>query len=240
MGQTLAAWQDKVESLIRDVTNKDLTAAEILAIGIRPAIAQYTIDRPRLVIEEQAGAGSTYLDLPTGWLSGFSRIESIEHPAQQDPPQYLDGRAWRLVRDPGDVTVEQILLDRPVGAAEFARVAFTAPWPVPTATAADDLIDSVGFEAVTALAASFCVVSLATQAARNRVGALPADITEDRSRSANLMAAATAFRNVYNAFLGLVVDLDGTGQDVPSANDFASLRFSSYDGRLLNDTWPRL
>lgn len=240
MGQPLTAWQNKVALLIRDAANKDLPAPEILTVGIRPAIAQYTIDRPRLVTVELAGAGSAYLDLPAGWLSGFSRLDAVEHPARQNPPLLLDGRSYRVVRDPSDVSVEQILLDRSVATGEYTRLTFTAPWPVPTSDAADDPIDSVAFEAVTALAASFCETSLASEAARSRSGALPTDFTDGRERARNLSDAAKTHRAVYNAFLGIVTDFEGDLEPSVSVNDFASLRYSRYDGVLLGDTWPRL
>lgn len=204
MGQTIATWRSKVRELIRDAGGiQDLTDAQIDTVGIKPAVVKYTIDRPRVTYAQAAGAGSAYLSLPAGWLAGFSRVESVEYPANLNPPTLLDAQSWRMVRSVADVAVEQILLNQAAATGQTVRVGFTTRWPLPTTDATVDLLDEVAFEAVAALAASKCITALATQAARNRVGALPNDITEDRSRADKLLAAAKSYLATYNAFLGL-------------------------------------
>jgi hypothetical protein len=149
-----------------------------------------------------------------GWSSGFSRIQAIEHPARNNPPNVLDDQSWRIVRSVADVTVEQVLLDRSPSSTEYVRIAFTAPWPTPTETAADDKVDDVGFHAVAHLAASFGCLHLAAEASRDRAGALPTNIVVGRERAQALAAEADRLRSVYNAFLGLVssgVEGDGSG-----------------------------
>jgi hypothetical protein len=227
MGHTLDGWQAKVGELVRDVGSVDLTASQIVTVGLAPAMAKYSTDRPRTVAVEVAGAASSYLDLPAGWLPGFSTLSDIEFPARQNPPRNLDPRDWRITRDPSDITVQQILLLRHTPAAsQYVRLFFTAPWPMPTGVSgADpedpmaDLLDDLAFEAVAALAASFCCVSLAGEASRSRSGALPSDFSDGRDRGRNLMDAARMYRSSYDSFVGIGTESGGDGE-VPASGSF--------------------
>ncbi len=201
MGHDISEWRNKVLGILRDATSEDVSAAQVDDVGLRPAINQYTLDRPRKVVTEVAGVGSPYLALPAGWVVGFSRLVSIEHPARQNPPRILDEQSWLIVSSPADAGVEQVLLDRTPVASEYVRFTFTAPWPFPTATAGDDKIDDVAYEAVARLAAAFCIDTLAAEAARDRMGAVPTDFAGGRDRTRQLGEVARAQRNVYDAHL---------------------------------------
>lgn len=202
MGHTLDDWIDRVEHLVRDDGNVDVSVLQVEAAGVLPALGQYSVDRPYEDVTESAGAGSAYLDLPNGWVDGFSRVTSIEYPARRNPPVMLDEQAYAVVRDPTTVATKVILLNGYTPAAtEYVRVAFTRPWPEPTADATVDKVDDVAFNAVTALAAGMVLDHLAAQAARRRDGALPTDfVGSDRAR--DLHNIARAYRDVYAAFLG--------------------------------------
>ena len=221
MGRTITEWRAKVLDLVRDPTSKDLSTTQTETVGIRPAIAQFSVDRPRQLYVEQAGTGSAYLALPAGWVTGISRLVAIEHPARADPPNYLDPQSWRLVRSVADVSVEQILVDRTPIASEYVRFSFTGAWPYPTGVAGDDKIDDVAYEAVAALAASFCEISLASEAARSRAGAMPTDFADGRERHRSLVAAADQHRTIYDRFLGLGGG-DGAGDGVGASGGPAS------------------
>ncbi len=173
---------------------------------------------------EVAGAASSYLDLPEGWLPGFSSLTDVEFPARQNPPRNLDSLSWRITRDPSDIDVQQILLAHTPAVGQYVRLFFTAPWPMPTgATGFDpddpmaDLIDDLGFEAVAALAASFCCLSLAGEAGRARWGSLPTDAAGRESgsqdRTQRLLTLARAYRDTYDRFIGIGSGGDGRGSD---------------------------
>lgn len=221
MGHTLDQWQVKVGELVRDVRGVDLTASQIVTVGLSPAIAKFSTDRPRTVATEVAGAASSYLALPAGWLPGFSTLSGVEYPARQNPPRNLDSQSWRIAWDPNDITVQKILLlsHTPV-VGQFVRLFFTAPWPMPTGDEPMvDLIDDMAFEAVAALAASFCCVSLAGEASRSRSGALPSDFSDGRDRGRNLMEAARMYRSNYDSYVGTGSEADGGGE-VPASGSF--------------------
>jgi hypothetical protein len=201
MGRSLDVWIKKVRNLVRD-SGTDLDPDTVVSVGIEPALAQLSIDRPRSFVVEHAGTGSHYVALPTAWIEGFSRIEFVECPARQNPPQVLDDQDWSVVRDPVDVTVTKLLLRRAPLVSEHVRIGFTAMWPLPTAQA-DDELDDLTYHAVTALAASFCCTQLAAEAARSRQGALATNFVDGAERARQLKDLATQMRSVYDAYLGL-------------------------------------
>ncbi len=202
MGHTLDEWQAKVGELVRDAGSVDLTASQIVTVGLAPALAEYSKDRPRAMAAEVAGAGSSYIDIPDAWLAGFSSLTGVEFPARQNPPNVLDSQGWFITRDPVDIDVHTILLAHTPAVGQYVRLFFTAPWPLPTGTADDDPIDALAYEAVAALAASLCCLSLAGESARARWGSLPTD-TAGEARTQRLLALAQAYRDTYDRFIGI-------------------------------------
>lgn len=203
MGHTIGQWTSKVSSLVRDEAGRDLPALTIEDVGLRPAFAQLANDRPLKLTAEITGDGSPYLTLPAGWSAGFSDVTEVEFPARQNPPQILDDQSWRTVRSAADASIEQILLDHTPAASQYVRVTFTATWPYPGSDEAADLVNDVEFEAVAALAASFCCSSLANQAARSRAGGLSVDFSAGERRAQTLTAAAERYEGIYRRLLGL-------------------------------------
>lgn len=206
MGRSLPTWTAQVQRLVKDRGGLDLSADDADAVGVRPALAQFSIDRPRRAVLEVPGAGTAYLTIPTaadGWVAGFSWIDRVEYPARQNPPVWLDGQSWELTRSVDDVDVEQIVLyDARPTASEWIRVVFFTGWPVPDQTTTTDKVDEIGFHAVTHLAASLCLNHLAAEAARSRQGALPTSYVEGDRRARELREQAKVYRAVYDAYLG--------------------------------------
>lgn len=203
MGHTLTEWTDQIEHLVRDAGNTDVSTTQVQAVGITPALSQFSADRPYQDVAETAGAGTSYLDLPAEWVDGFSRLVSIEYPARQNPPEYLDETTFTVVRDPATVATKVILLTTVMPtASEWVRIEYTRPWPTPTATASVDKVNDVAFSAVTALAASYVLEHLASQAARRRDGALPSDWAGGSERARDLHNIARGYRDIYDAFMG--------------------------------------
>ena len=61
MGHTLIEWQTKVAELVRDAGNVDFTPAQLATVGIQPALAQFSTDRPRVLVTEVPGPKSRAL-----------------------------------------------------------------------------------------------------------------------------------------------------------------------------------
>lgn len=226
MGRSMEAWKAKVSQLLANRGERDIDSPTLEAVGIRPAFAQFSADRPYENVVEIEGAGSAYIDLPNGWVDGVSSLRAVEHPARRNPPAILDATSWSVVRDPADVSLKRILLDRTPVATQYVRLTFTGPWPIPTSDPAVDVLNELAFEAVAALAASFCCVHLQAEAARSRAGALPSDFSDGRERAQRLNEAAKAFRSLYDAFLGMGAALES---ESGSPGGGRSPAWGSYD-----------
>lgn len=205
MGETLAIWTTRVRHLHRDLSSVDLTDTQILETGIKPALAQYAIDRPRVVAVDLTPA-DRYLPLPSsaqGWIDGFSRIQSIEAPAGETPPQVLGYDQWGFTRDPATAATVRVLLPNELETGDTARLIFTTSWPTPTTTASDDLVSSIAFNAVASLAAAMAASALAAEAARSRQGSLATNFVDGTDRAQQLLELASSLRIIYNTFIGL-------------------------------------
>lgn len=203
MGHTLGEWIAKVGALLKDSSQKDI-GVDVEAVGIRPAIGRYSIDRPYEAQADAVGNGTAYYPVPPGWLVGFSILRAVEFPAHQNPPQFLDDQEWTVCLSPSDITSWQVMfLTAFPGLNQSIRYSYTVPWAYPTTDATVDLIDTVAFEAVSALAAAHCCRALAIEAARNLRGALPTDLVDGTNRVAILSKAADAMEAIYERFLGL-------------------------------------
>lgn len=232
MGHTLQEWSDRIVANLNDVPRMDVLQEMVVPAGIRPALAQYSIDRPREVIEEQAGTGSPYLALPASWSAGFSTVLGIEYPARQTPPVFLDPKSWFVTRSTSDVTAEKILLDRTPSASQYVRIRFSAPWPEPTATATVDKIDDVSYSAVTALATSFLLLHVAAKAVRARQGPMSSNYPDGNERGSNLREIADRWRAVYDTYLGRTTQNDQGGAVGPASGalDFDPAYLSLFHG----------
>jgi hypothetical protein len=204
MGRTLLEWTDQVGQILIDAAGVDSDDPQRFAIGVKPALSQYSIDEPNVVAVDLTPS-DRWLPLPAagdGWVNGWSRIVSLAWPADSDPPDYLEPSQWRFARDPSDAALRRILLPYDPG-SDQVRVEFTSTWPTPTSDPEIDLLPSVAFDAVTSLAASMVLNALATEAARHRGGALATDFVDGTDRSRDLLEAARSLRILYNTFIGL-------------------------------------
>ena len=205
MGKTAPEWVTQVSLLLRDSAGLDVLPSEVTAIGVLPALDQYSIDRPRSVAVDLTPT-TYYLPLPdaaAGWVSGWSRIEKIEAPAGQTPPVRLADGSWVLTRDAVTPATQVVLMPFTLTVGQKARVFFTSTWPTPTTDATVDLVPSVAFLPICSLAAAMCCWSLATEAARSRQGAMPTDFVDGSERARNLLDVAAGMRVIYNTFIGL-------------------------------------
>jgi hypothetical protein len=204
MGRPLGSWVTQVQSLILDGLGVDVDEIQVVDVGVTPALAQYSIDKPRRTAADIV-ASARYLPFPSevqGWSEGFSEIVSIEAPAGKTPPDRLLDSEWDVVSDPASAAVARILLPSD-HAGQTCRVSFTAAWPVPTTDPNVDVLGTVAFQAVCALAASMVCSSMAALAARDRQGALPTDFVDGSDRARQLLDAAQSWRIVYQTFIGL-------------------------------------
>lgn len=57
---------------------------------IRSAVRQYSRRRPYLILQAYTSVSDNWYDLPDSWEDGFSRIQEIEYPIENTPPNRID------------------------------------------------------------------------------------------------------------------------------------------------------
>lgn len=118
---TLADLQALVDDLVRDKDQVISSMARDTAIAA--ALARYSADAPRSLVEDVVSAGGHVLPLPSEWAAD-SELRSLEHPIGRHPPSLiaLTGAMLYQAPDGPELRLVVTLLD-----GDQVRVTFTAP-----------------------------------------------------------------------------------------------------------------
>ncbi|HRR87635.1 MAG TPA: hypothetical protein P5316_21730 [Phycisphaerae bacterium] len=188
---------DLVKSKVKDDSGR-LTDDDDYSPAVAAALAKYSKDRPGELVDDVNGAGTHDVDLPDGWVEGFSRVSSVEYPVGLVPEAYLPERDWRIYRGP-DGPVLRLLREVPsIGSP--VRVTITVPRVEADIVSGD--LDAVG-----CLAASFCCETLANLFAQTSDPTIAADVVNYRTKSGEFAARGKRLRQLYLDHLG--IDADG-------------------------------
>lgn len=164
------------------------------AVGL--ALVRYDQDRPRTVVEDVAGGGTT-LPLPTAWVPGVSALRGIETPPDHLPPADLDADAWMLYQAPDS---EQIRLAAALPAGQLARLAYTVPHVL---TDGECTVPVGHHEAFACYAAAVLCEQIATSYADNAEATIAADRVDQTSPAREWSIRARSYRTRYFASLGI-------------------------------------
>jgi len=201
MGRTLNQYDDRIRARLGDLGVLQHFQNAATSLALEAAINQFSNDHPREVTQTLTGDGSTYdFDLDTDadagdeYINGWSRISLVEYPAGERDPEYLDEYyGWRYIYTSG-TNYLRLVEDTP-SSAETVQVTYTAPWPYPTDTAADDKIPAIFADAVSALAASILATSKATELAAQQSTSVLGQLSPTNPEP--LYSAASALRKAY-------------------------------------------
>lgn len=192
---SLAAIQTLVADLVRDDAGKIADAERDRAIA--RAVAQYSQDRPRQVVEDVAADGSNFLPLPTAWVDGDSAIVSLEYPIGEFPPSLISGEYYGVMRGPSgdEIRLAGVIVD-----TEPVRVTFAAPHTLDVST---DTIPDNHHEALASYTAALLMDQLASLHSGDTDSTINADSVEHRSQAAEYAARARRFSARYAELLGI-------------------------------------
>lgn len=204
----LSDYQELVSQAVRDDSGR-ITPDDIAsAIGL--ALARYSLDRPRLVVEDLAPNGSSSLPLPLLWEADFSQVCAVEYRIGEFPPSMVDNDEYGLYQYPMGWVL---------------RFAFTPDAPVRITYGishvlndADDTIPAKHREAVACWAAAYCFDQLAGFYAGATDNTLQADKVDRGTQAKDFAQRAVTLRKRYinelgledkkSAAAGVVVDMD--------------------------------
>jgi len=171
-----------------------------LAIG--QAVKKYSRDKPREVIEDEAGSGA--FDYAVSgldeWSDDFSSIRQVEYPVDDDDrtANILDDDGWMIYEKPAG-KVLRFTEDTPV-TGESIRITYTA---LHTCSDSACTIPGIDEEAVQLLAAAYFLDMLAVYHAQDGDASINADAVAHDSRAAEYASRAARYRKQYNDHVGV-------------------------------------
>jgi len=185
---SLADIQTLVSNLIRDYSDEIANADRDQAIDL--AVARYSSDKPRSLIEAVQGVGTDLLPLPTGWEDGFSnlRITAIE------------GRAEIASRVEQTLTGYKIRTGSTISGSTEVLISFTASHLL---SEVEDTIPRHDREALSFWAAALLLEQLASYYAGSKQTTIDADSVDWQSKSRDFAARAARLRKLYQDHLGI-------------------------------------
>jgi hypothetical protein len=202
VGQTLATWEARVQSLL---ANPPVTVLPVGDIDrhVYAAVRQFSLDRPRATYADFTGDGSSYqFAVPPGWVAGFSWVGAVEYPQGERPPVWLDLAEVQTYPSDDSPTYIQLNLTTPASGKK-ARVFYSIPYPLPDPNASTDLVPDTSFEYVAKLAAAGGARQLAARAAANVTPTFPsATIGNVEGEEKRWGDVADDYRKEYEAHVG--------------------------------------
>jgi hypothetical protein len=197
-------------------TNPNLVTGTTLQAAVDMAVSKFSLDRPRVVVEDETTLTSPYVPIVgTGavlasWVDGFSTIRRLEFPAgvvgPNHTPTYLEeGDDFEVGYRDATKTYLRLKTVVPT-ASEVLRVTYTAPH---THTDASNTISSMDLEALYDLAAHFGCVQLATRAAASSDPLIQADSVNHRDSQLRFKQQADVWMDSYKDRMGIEADGEG-------------------------------
>lgn len=157
------------------------------------AVVEYSRANPRHLSTDVTLTDAYEYTLPTDWENGFSQIERLDYPLDDDD-------VWKLRPEPGEWEVDEargkwrFTMWTP-STAEVARLYYSAPHVVQDAAgdlAASDTVPAKDFAAVCQYAAGLALLQLSARAPRVNAPDVRADRVNSRTKEQEYGARAQA------------------------------------------------
>lgn len=231
MTYTIDQLLTQVDYLLAANDNELATAAR--TAQIESAIERYSRDVPEEITADVVGDAGKYYPVAanlTSWSEGFSRILTIEYPAQavssDETPQYITG--WNDNYRDGSNVRYLFLPGHAPAATDTMRITYTAPY-VASGGAYD--IPPIDFNAVCQLAAGYCCLAIANKYARTSDATITADSVDHAGRSERFRAQAREWFKLYEEHIGLIKSsLSDSGGGDESVRDAPATEFVDFAG----------
>jgi hypothetical protein len=197
--------------------------------AINKAVKTYSKERPRLVVEDEDGTGSSdyLLTLLADWSEGFSVIKTIEYPVDDTVAEasVLRDDGWKIYQKPTGKCL-RFLNEKPTAVEDF-RVIYTT---LHVCTDEACTIPSGDEAAVQMLAAAEFCDMLATYYSQTQDSTIAADSVDHKSKASEYATRARTYRKLYSDHIGT-----GGGTGAASVTRDQELD-GSFGGRI---THPR-
>lgn len=185
----------KVASRVQDTAGK--LSEQDLDACLDAALVTYAQDRPRIAYQDYTGDGNNYaFALPTGWEDGYSSLVSVEWPAAQRIPSFLEPDQY-TIRQWTATDKKLVLTEVTPSSNETVRVGFTLPHQLADSGNNASTIAPSDEEAYCDLVAALALEKLAALYVQVGDPLIGADVVNYRSKADEYAARATAARKRY-------------------------------------------
>ena len=177
---------------------------------IRTALRRYSIDRPKIKVNQIVGAASKYItvnstNLPS-FIDGFSIILNIEIEspviASDESPNYIERDSWDFYRD--STLLYIFLHDHETSVSENVRLTYTIFHTINGLDSETvDTIPAQDFEAIIYWAVAEALLALSNKFADTIDPTIRADNVNYRSKSVEYRNQAKEFRLMYKEWIAM-------------------------------------
>lgn len=196
---SLAYIQALIDDLARD--QGEVLSADARTRALEAARLQYSVDRPRILVEDIAWASGNLAPVPSTWTESVW-IKSAEYPIGRDPASLIDVAPYRSPEG------WHLLAATPVQAGDLVRVTFMADHQL---TELVDTIPVVHRLAVAQYAAHLLCHQLSTYFSGQRETAVGADVSMTETRAREFAARSKELRTAYYIAVGLADPFKASG-----------------------------
>lgn len=188
-------------ALTQDLAGR-LTPTDFL-LCIDTAAKQYSVHRPFPGIAEPNGNGTNDIALPTDFVDGFSRVDTVEYPIDSVPAVYVDDNEFEVFRKVSGLVLR---LDTNIPtAAQKLRVNYTTYQliGVDGSPGTPSTIPDADFEAVCSLAASYACLQISVSFSGGVDPSINADSVDGSRRADEFKQRSEELEQKYLFHLGL-------------------------------------
>lgn len=197
----LAGFDARVDALLQ--ADAGLVNASGITDAIRRALEIYSDDVPRELVADNTDAdGTVYdFDLPSSFVYGWSRFLSIEYPAGEQQPTYLEDSDWDIYRTSS--TTKFRFRGGVPSSGDTIRFTYTAAHTIEDLdAAAATTIPSYDQEMFAKLAAAETLDMYATRYLHERESTLSADTVDRAMKTDEARRLANNWRDQYEDAVG--------------------------------------
>lgn len=230
---TLATFNAMVDTRVPDVDAASMFPTGKRDDAVLAAVATWNRYRPQRLVATIAGSGTYDLTLPATFDLQSSTIISLEYPAGEREPEYLDGSAYSVYRSATSTAVLRLFYHTPQ-TGENVRLVYTGLHVV---NGAGSTIDEMDEHALADLAAGVLCEWVSAYYSQASDGSLVVDSRDYKSQATEYALRAKRFRQLALEHLGIGSSTStgsaaGGAAGVPAAGLWKDFDSTRLDGSI--------
>lgn len=193
-------FNELIEIVQRKLSNPPNISEDTYSDIVSEAIYRYSLESPRIIVEDIAGTGTFDLSLSDSFIEDFSSISTVEYPydSTSQTPYTIKETSYIIYRSPSGLVLR--LLSGTPSASETVRVAYTSTHSV---TVTSSTIPAHHDSAVANLAAGILAEILAAEFAQKTTSTMPDLMLDMRTKAREYQMQADRYYKLWKIGMGL-------------------------------------